>query len=98
MPPPTTAPVKKYTRRADSTGWLSVRLTATNQLAALCEFTQVNITAERRGRTYLKIMDGTISVGEDASLTSANAALSLFERDRTSGRCGNHGDVCRRTG
>jgi hypothetical protein len=77
MPPPTTPPVKKYTRRADSTGCLSVRLTATNQLAALCEFTQVNITAERGGRTYFKIMDGTISVGQEASLTSANAALYL---------------------
>lgn len=69
--------VKEYTRSADSTGWLSVRLTKTNQLAALCEYTQVNIAEKKNGRTCFTIIDGTISVGEEAALTLANAALYL---------------------
>jgi hypothetical protein len=69
--------VRKYTRLADSTGWLSVRLSKTRQLAALCEYTQVNILREEGGRTYFKIMDGTISVGEEASLNTPNAARFL---------------------
>lgn len=32
---------------------------------------------EEGGRTYFTIMDGTISVGKEASLTSANAAIYL---------------------
>jgi hypothetical protein len=76
MPPPK-PPVRKYTRRPDATGWLSVRLTRTNQLASLCEYTAVNVTREEKGRTYFTIMDGTISVGEEASLATANAALYL---------------------
>jgi hypothetical protein len=67
----------KYTRRPDSTGWLSVRLTSTGQLAALCEYTQVDVTREAGGRTYFKIVDGYVSVGEEASLTSLNAARYL---------------------
>ena len=77
MSSPPKPPVKKYTRRAESTGWLSVRLTKANQLVSLCEYTQVNVTGEKSGRTYFKTMDGMISVGEEASLTSANAALYL---------------------
>lgn len=67
----------KYTRRADNSGWLSVRLTRTGQLSALCEYTQVDVTREAGGRTYFKIVDGYISVGEEASLTSSNAARYL---------------------
>lgn len=74
---PPKPPVKKYTRRADSLGWLSVRLVKTKQLVSLCEYTQVTVTREEGGRTYFKIMDGTISVGEEASLATANAALYL---------------------
>jgi hypothetical protein len=74
---PPRAAVKKYTRRADSTGWLSVRLTDGGSLAALCEYTEVQILREREGRTYFKIMDGTISVGKEASLKTENAAKYL---------------------
>ncbi len=74
MPPP--KPVK-YTRRAESTGWLSVKLTKTGSLTSLCEYTKVEIQREEAGRTYFKIMDGYISVGEEASLAKANAALFL---------------------
>jgi hypothetical protein len=49
----------------------------TNQLVALYEYTQVSITEEKGGRTYFKIVDGTVSAGEEASLGSANAALYL---------------------
>ena len=67
----------KYTRRADSTGWLSVRLTKSNSLAALCEYTSVDILREAGGRTYFTINDGYIAVGEEASLGTANAMKYL---------------------
>jgi hypothetical protein len=67
----------KYTRRPDNSGWLSVRLTSTGQLTALCEYTQVDVTREAGGRTYFKIVDGYVSVAEEASLTSPNAARYL---------------------
>jgi len=69
--------VYRYTRRAESTGWLSVRLTKGGGLASLCEYTQVEILREAEGRTYFKITDGYISVGEEASLTTANAGVYL---------------------
>ena len=66
----------KFTRRADSAGWLSVRLSRNNQLTSLCEYTSVDVIREAGKRTYFKIVDGVIAVGEEASLTSANAALA----------------------
>ncbi len=80
MPPPTTKPkVLKYTRRAEANGWLTVRNAKTNANIALPEYTKVEIQREDKdaGRTYFKIMDGYISVGEEASLTSANASTYL---------------------
>jgi hypothetical protein len=67
----------KYTRKAEANGWLTVRLTKTNALTSLPEHTKVEIQCGNAGRTYFKIMDGYISAGEEASLTSANAATYL---------------------
>lgn len=67
----------KFTRRADVSGWLSVRLSRTGQLTSLCEYTRVNVIRETDGRTYFAIADGFIAVGQEASLTTANAAKYL---------------------
>ncbi len=67
----------RYTRRADQSGWLTVRLTKLDRLTSLCEYTQVTVLREDHGRTYFKILDGYVSAGEEASLTTANAALYL---------------------
>jgi hypothetical protein len=66
-----------FTRRAEDSGWLSVRLSRTSQLASLCEYTRVNVIRENSGRTYFTIVDGLIAVGEEGSLTTANAARYL---------------------
>ncbi len=67
----------KFTRRAEDSGWLSVRLTKTGQLTGLCEYTAVRVTHESGGRAYFVIADGNIAVGQEASLTTANAAKYL---------------------
>jgi hypothetical protein len=67
----------RFTRRAEASGWLSVRLSKTGQLTSLCEYTRVNAIRETNGRTYFTIADGSIAVGEEASLTMANAARYL---------------------
>ncbi|WP_076071453.1 hypothetical protein [Sphingomonas montana] len=67
----------RYTRRADDLGWLSVRLTKGGGRAALCEYTEVAIVREAAGRTYFTIRDGYIAVGQEASLSTANAASYL---------------------
>ncbi len=67
----------KYTRRADQSGWLTVKLSKTGTLASLCEYTQVDVLRSVNYRTYFKIMDGYASPGEEASLADANAALYL---------------------
>ncbi|MHB8267561.1 hypothetical protein [Bradyrhizobium sp.] len=67
----------KFTRRAESSGWLSVRLSRTGQLASLCEYTRVKVVRETGGRTYFTITDGFIGVGAEASLSTANAAKYL---------------------
>lgn len=69
----------KFTRRAEASGWLSVRLTRGGSLASLCEYTRVTNLRESGGRTYFTIADGYVSVGEEASLTSANAARYLSD-------------------
>lgn len=68
---------EKFTRRAEDSGWLSVRLTKTGQLASLCEYTKVKIVREANGRTYFIVADGSISVGDEVSLTTANAGKYL---------------------
>jgi hypothetical protein len=68
---------KKYTRRADQSGWLAVKLSKTGLLASLCEYTQVEVLRRVNQRIYFKIMDGYVSPGEEASLTEANAARYL---------------------
>jgi hypothetical protein len=65
----------RYTRRADESGWLTVRLSKSGQLTSLCEYTQVRVLRSNNGRTYFKIMDGYVSPGEEASLKDSNAAL-----------------------
>ncbi|PSJ38871.1 hypothetical protein [Allosphingosinicella deserti] len=69
----------KFTRRADASGWLSVRLTRSNTLASLCEYTRVTKLRQSGGRTYFTIADGFVSVGEEASLADANAARYLSD-------------------
>jgi hypothetical protein len=69
----------KFTRKAEASGWLSVRLTKGGTLTSLCEYTRVTNLRESGGRTYFTIADGYISVGEEASLTSANAARYLSD-------------------
>lgn len=65
---------ERYTRRAEASGWLSVRLTKSGQLTSLCEYTKVNVTRETPDRTFFTISDGYVSVGEEASLSKANAS------------------------
>ena len=65
--------MKMFTRRAEASGWLSVRLTKGGQIASLCEYTQVEVTRKAEGRTFFKIVDGFIAVGDEASLVTANA-------------------------
>lgn len=67
----------KYTRRADQSGWLTVKLSKAGILASLCEYSQVDVLRSVNHRTYFKIMDGYVSPGEEASLADANAALYL---------------------
>ena len=67
----------KYTRRADNSGWLTVKLNKTGALTALCEYTQIDVLRSANQRTYFNIMDGYVSPGEEASLTDANAARYL---------------------
>lgn len=69
--------VAKYTRRADNTGWLAVRLSKTGNLVSLPEYTAVDVLREVDGRTFFKIVDGYISFGEEASLSSASAERYL---------------------
>ena len=67
----------KFTRRAEASGWLAVRLTKSGQLVSLCEYTQVNDIRDHNGRTYFTIADGFIAVGEEASLATAHGAKYL---------------------
>ena len=67
----------KYTRRADQSGWLTVKLSKLGIMTSLCEYTQVNVLRSVNHRTYFKIMDGYISPGEEASLADTNAELYL---------------------
>lgn len=67
----------RYTRRAEPSGWLSVRLSKGGQLTALCEYTRVTMLREADGRSYFVIADGFIAVGEEASLSLANAGKYL---------------------
>jgi hypothetical protein len=67
----------KYTRRAEESGWLQVRLTKLNLNVSLCEYTQVIVLRADKDRTYFKIQDGYVSPGEEASLTNSNAAKYL---------------------
>ncbi len=67
----------RYTRRAEDSGWLSVRLTRGGALTSLCEYTRVKVTREDAGRTYFIIKEGFTSVGEEASLKTENATKYL---------------------
>ncbi|HEX8554996.1 MAG TPA: hypothetical protein VF695_09835 [Sphingomonas sp.] len=67
----------RYIRRAEASGWTLVRLTKSNALVSLCEYTHVIVKREAGGRTYFVIADGYVHPGEEASLSSANAAKYL---------------------
>lgn len=67
---------RRYTRRAEAAGWLSVRL-ASGQFTSLCEYTCVDVLRESQGRTYFTIVDGFIAPGQEASLKTENAAKYL---------------------
>ncbi len=69
----------KYTRRAEPSGWLTVKLSGSGKLVSLCEYTRVAIIRRNNERTYFKIMDGYVSTGEEASLSRLNAELYLNE-------------------
>jgi hypothetical protein len=60
----------QFTRRAEASGWLTVKLTKTGAMTSLCEYTQVDVLRTSNNRTYFTIMDGSISPGEEASLTT----------------------------
>lgn len=64
----------RFTRRADESGWLAILLSRTNGRAALCEYTEVEITGERYGRLFFTVADGNSDyVGQEASLTQEAA-------------------------
>lgn len=67
----------RYTRKAELSGWLLVKLSKSGGFTALCEYTRVDVLREAAGRTFFKIADGYIAVGEEASLSTANAAKYL---------------------
>ena len=67
----------QFTRRAEASGWLTVKLTKTGALTSLCEYTQVDVLRTSNNRTFFTIMDGFISPGEEASLASENASRYL---------------------
>lgn len=69
----------KYTRRAEPSGWLTVRLSGTGLLTSLCEYTKVAVLRVDNDRTYFKIMDGYVSPGKEASLSNANAGFYLSD-------------------
>jgi hypothetical protein len=69
----------KYTRCLDNTGWLRVRIVSPDSDGYLCEFTKVQLTREGAGRQFFKILDGWISVGKEASMSSAHARQLLSD-------------------
>nr|WP_298145273.1 hypothetical protein [uncultured Pseudomonas sp.] len=70
----------KYTRRADDSGWLGVRLEPSGSLVFICEYTKVIILNKVGGRTYFRISDGNGSyVGKEASLKDENALKFLAD-------------------
>ena len=70
----------KFTRRAENSGWLLVRLVAAKAVVALCEFTKVELTREADGLVYFNIADGNSGfVGQEASLHKKNADLYLSD-------------------
>jgi hypothetical protein len=67
----------KYTRRAEQSGWLTVKLSESGLLTSLCEYTKVMIVRSHSNRTYFKILDGHVSPGKEASLSNTNAEFFL---------------------
>jgi hypothetical protein len=67
----------RYTRRAEASGWLVVKLTKGGARTSLPEYTRVSNIRDVGDRTFFTIADGYISVGEEASLARANAAQYL---------------------
>lgn len=66
-----------FTRRAQDSGWLRVRL-ANGDDEFLPEYTAVDVIGEAAGRTRFIIADGSISAGKEASVSTANAGRFLL--------------------
>jgi len=70
----------KYTRRPDDSGWLEILLSSTKKRAPLCEYTKLEMAAERNGRTFFRIADGNSDyVGEEGSLKDENTNKYLAD-------------------
>ena len=73
----------RYTKSADTTGWLRVKLEPSGDSGYLCEFVKVAISDEGE-RTHFLILEGT-NKGLKASLSKANAAKCLIAATRGNG-------------
>lgn len=73
----------RYTKAADDTGWLRVKLEPGGESAYLCEFVKVAISKED-ARTQFAITEGQHK-GKQASLTKENAANCLVSTKRGTG-------------
>lgn len=79
-----TIPVKtRYTKAADTTGWLHVKLEPSGAAAYVPEFVRVEI-AKESDRTFFLIREGRYK-GQMASLSNANAPKCLVDVKRGAG-------------
>lgn len=70
----------KFTRRAEPSGWLTVKLSSSYRPIALCEYTKVELTRQQGGLTYFNVADGNSDfVGQEAYLHDNNVALYLSD-------------------
>jgi hypothetical protein len=70
----------KFTRRAEPSGWLTVKLSSSHRPIALCEYTKVELTRQQGGLTYFKVADGNSEfVGQEAYLHDNNVAVCLSD-------------------
>ncbi|MDR5792218.1 MULTISPECIES: hypothetical protein [unclassified Caballeronia] len=70
----------RYLRLPDDThGWIDVIIEATRDRVSLCEYTKVALVKDDGERTYFRIQDGSIAVGQLASMKSS-AAKAHFKK------------------
>lgn len=72
-----------YTKSADDTGWLMVRLEPSGERVAICEFTKVAVTKEDN-RVHFLILEGRYKK-RSASLSKENKARCLVDVKRGAG-------------